>query len=173
MGEIDAKENFIRLVDQYKNLIFSVCLKFTGDYFTSEDITQETFLAAYQHLEEFDGSNEKAWLCRIASNKCIDYLRKAERKYTFTEEEELLEKSDSEYEPLKMYLGKTVVEEVNLACEKLPIPYSEVAQKFFIQGFTAKEIADKKGMNRKTIQTQICRAREMLKKTIRREDLLS
>ena len=172
MGEIDAKENFIRLVNQYKNLIFSVCLKLTGDYFTSEDIAQETFVAAYQHLEEFDGSNEKAWLCRIASNKCIDYLRKAERRYTSTEED-LAEMSDSENDPLKMYVGKAVVGEVKTACEKLPMPYSDVAQRYFIQGYTAKEIAAQKRMNIKTIQTQIYRAREMLKKSIRREDLLS
>lgn len=173
MGVIDAKENFIRLVNQHKDLIFSVCLKLTGDYFTSEDIAQETFIAAYQHLDEFDGNNEKAWLCRIASNKCIDYLRKAERKHTFTDAEEISETSDTENDPQKMYIGKAVVEDVKSACEKLPMPYGDVAHRFFIQGCTAKQIADQKGMNVKTIQTQIYRAREMLKKSIRREDLLS
>ena len=47
-------------MDQYKNLVFSVCLKLTGDHFTAEDITQETFIAAYRHLEDFDGRDEKA-----------------------------------------------------------------------------------------------------------------
>ena len=41
--KIDSKENLIRLVEQYQNLIFSICLKLTGDYFTAEDLTQETF----------------------------------------------------------------------------------------------------------------------------------
>lgn len=52
----------------------------TGDYFTAEDITQETFLAAFNHWKSFDGSNEKTWICRIATNKCIDYKRAAARK---------------------------------------------------------------------------------------------
>ena len=77
MEKIDSKENFIRLIRQYQNLVFSICLKLTGDYFAAEDLTQETFLSAYRHLEEFTGQAEKAWLCRIAGNKCVDYLREA------------------------------------------------------------------------------------------------
>ena len=72
MGEIGSKEKLIELIAEYKNLVFSVCIKMTGDYFASEDITQETFISAYEHWGEFDGSNEKAWLCRIAANKCVD-----------------------------------------------------------------------------------------------------
>ena len=173
MSKIDSKENLIRLVNQYKNLIFSICLKLTGDYFASEDITQETFIAAYQHFEEFDGSNEKAWLCRIASNKCIDYLRKAERKNTLTNGEDMADACDTDNDPLKMYMGKAVMKDVEDACKNLPKPYGDVALKHFIQGLTAKEIADEKKISLKTIQTQIYRAREMLKKSIRREDLLS
>ena len=75
MGKNDSKEKLIQLMNRYQNLVFSVCLKLTGDYFTAEDIAQETFIAAYRHLDDFDGQNEKAWICRIASNKCIDYLR--------------------------------------------------------------------------------------------------
>lgn len=172
VGKIDSKENLIRLVNQYKNLIFSICLKLTGDYFSSEDITQETFIAAYQHWGEFDGTNEKAWICRIASNKCIDYLRKAERKNTLTDGE-MVDEGSSDNDPLKMYIGKSVVKDVEIACMKLPTPYCDVALKHFIQGLTAKEIAEQKKMNLKTIQTQIYRARKMLKKSIRREDFLS
>ena len=74
MEKINEKDNLIRLIKEYQNLVFSICLKLTNDYFVAEDLTQETFLTAYQHLSEFDGKAEKAWLCRIASNKCIDYI---------------------------------------------------------------------------------------------------
>lgn len=73
-------ENFIRLIDAYQNLVFSICLKMTGDYFTAQDLAQETFISAYRHWEDFDGQSEKAWLCRIAGNKCIDYLKEAKRR---------------------------------------------------------------------------------------------
>ena len=80
VGKLDSGEKLIELMNQYKNLVFSVCLKMTGDYFAAEDITQETFISAYQHLKDFDGNSKKSWLCRIASNKCIDYMRAAKRR---------------------------------------------------------------------------------------------
>ena len=75
-----CQEPFTQMVHKYQNLVFSICVKMTGDHFAAEDLTQETFLSAYRHKEEFDGKNEKAWLCRIASNKCIDYSRQAARR---------------------------------------------------------------------------------------------
>ena len=76
-------------MNQYQNLIFSICLKLTGDYFIAEDLTQETFISAYHHLDKTRPGEEKAWLCRIASNKSIDYVRKVERKVEPVTEEEL------------------------------------------------------------------------------------
>ena len=55
-----CQEPFTQMVHKYQNLVFSICVKMTGDYFAAEDLTQETFLSAYQHKEEFDGKNEKA-----------------------------------------------------------------------------------------------------------------
>ena len=52
MGNTDSKEKLIELMSTYKNLVFSVCLKLTGDYFAAEDITQETFISAYEHINE-------------------------------------------------------------------------------------------------------------------------
>lgn len=88
-----CQEPFTQMVHKYQNLVFSICVKMTGDYFAAEDLTQETFLSAYQHKEEFDGKNEKAWLCRIASNKCIDYSRQAARRMVPTEDRSLRKSS--------------------------------------------------------------------------------
>ena len=71
-----CQEPFTQMVHKYQNLVFSICVKMTGDYFAAEDLTQETFLSAYRHKEEFDGKNEKAWLCRkvrdgFPGNFCI------------------------------------------------------------------------------------------------------
>lgn len=169
--KIDSKDNLIRLVTQYKNLVFSICLKLTGDYFIAEDISQETFILAYQHYKDFDGDNEKAWICRIASNKCIDYLKAAERRSVPTAEEEMPERITNAGNPMKMYENKEVIETLKNACKKLKSPYKEIAIKHFVEGMSAKEISDKTGVGLKTVQTQIRRAKEMIKKYIRREDI--
>lgn len=76
VDKIDSKQYLTQMIGQYQNLIFSICVKMTNDYFIAEDLTQETFLSAFQKLSSFDGNNEKAWLCRIATNKCIDYQKR-------------------------------------------------------------------------------------------------
>ncbi len=68
--KIDREEKLKELMDGYSKLVFSICYRLTNDYFTAEDLTQETFLSAYSSLDRFDGRNERAWLSRIATNKC-------------------------------------------------------------------------------------------------------
>lgn len=170
MEKINTKENLIRLVKEYQNLIFSICLKLTKDYFVAEDLTQETFLTAYQHLANFDGKAEKAWLCRIASNKCIDYQREAARRMVATAQEDIPEvASPIDNEPLQTVLNKEVMNELEACLETLSAPYKEVAKQYFIEGKTAREISEYTGVGIKTIQTQIYRAKELLKKSLRKE----
>ena len=174
--KIDSEEKFIQLVNQYQNLIFSICLKLTGDYFVAEDLTQDTFIAAYQNMEHFDGQAEKAWLCRIASNKCIDYQRAAARRVVPVTEEEMPKVHNTgafreENEPLQSVLNREVLKELEACCNALSPPYDEVSRKYFLEGKTAKEITMQTGRNLKTVQTQVYRAREMLKKSYRKEML--
>ena len=170
MEKIDSKENFIRLVRQYQNLVFSICLKLTGDYFAAEDLAQETFLSAYRHLEQFDGQEEKAWLCRIASNKCVDYLRKAKRRAVPVSNEDFPEQATTpQEEPLSRVLNQELLAEIAAACNGLKPPYREVAEAHFVRGKPAAEIAEETGTGINTVKTHIRRARELLKKSLGKE----
>lgn len=173
VGKTDSQDKLIQLMNEYKNLVFSVCLKMTGDYFTAEDITQDTFISAYEHLSEFTGGSEKAWLCRIASNKCIDYLKAAERRTLPVAGDELPEDGDSGEGPIGLFATKDVLRQVEHKCNELPEGYGAIAGMYFLKGLTAKEIAEKEKIPLKTVQTRIYRAREMLRKTVRKEDLLA
>lgn len=168
----DSKENLIRLIEQYQNLVFSICLKMTGDYFTAEDITQDTFIAALNSWSRFDGVNEKAWICRIATNKCIDYIRTSKNNIVPIDDEMTSTLSDAK-ETLQEIINRDVMEEFENAVNSLDEPYKSVAKSYFIDGKTAKEISYEKDVGLKTIQTQIYRARSMLKKCIRKEDLMT
>ena len=170
MEKIDSKQNLIKLVNQYQNLVFSLCLKLTGDYFAAEDLTQETFFSAYRHMEDFDGQAEKAWLCRIASNKCVDYMRSLKRHAVPVAEEEFPEQAvNSQEEPLGRVLNQEILEEFAAACNALKSPYREVATEHFIRGKPAAQIAEETKMSVNTVKTQIYRARELLKKSLGKE----
>ena len=170
MEKIDSKETLIRLICQYQNLIFSICLKLTKDYFVAEDLTQETFLSAYKHLDQYSLEAEKAWLCRIASNKCVDYLRAGARKDILTEEEAIHSLvQPAREEPMRQVLNSEILEELLFCCNALSPPYREVAIAHFMDGKTAKEIAQESQTNINTVKSHIHRAREMLKKSYRKE----
>lgn len=171
METIGSRENLIRLMNQYQNLVFSICLKLVGDYFTAEDLTQDTFISAFNNWNNFDGVNEKAWICRIATNKCIDYQRAVARNVVPMENEAIIEQTDSEG-VLQEIINKVVMKDFEEAIECLNEPYRTISMKHFIEGKTAKEIAFESDVGIKTVQTQIYRARSMLKTIIRKEDLM-
>jgi len=137
-------------------------------------LTQETFLSAYQHLNDFDGQAEKAWLCRIASNKCVDYLRAAARRAVPVAEEEMPETVDTTQEdPLGRVLNQELLAKLKTDCEALKPPYREISLKHYVEGKSAVEIAAESGDSVNTIKTRIYRAREMLQKTFGKEMLKS
>ncbi|MCM1136592.1 MAG: sigma-70 family RNA polymerase sigma factor [Clostridium sp.] len=158
-----TKEWLARLIDTYDKLVFSICYKITGDYFMSEDLMQETFLAAFQKYDTFDGENEKAWICRIATNKSIDYMRSASRKSVPVEDAFFELEAEQRGSPEEICMEEEIKSNLAGKCEKLKPPYNQVAREYYLEERSSKEIAARHGKSIKTIQTQIYRAREMLK----------
>lgn len=164
--------NISVLIDQYQNLIFSICYQMTGDYFAAEDLTQETFLSAYRNLETFDGAYEKAWLCRIAANKCTDYLKSAKRRTEPVDWDVISELPTEDSGPEEETYDSLVREQLLNQCRSLKPPYDTVAELYFYREESPEKIARKLNRNLKTVQTQIYRARSMLQKRYRREEFL-
>lgn len=165
-------EYFIKILNKYEKLVFSICYRMTKNYFDAEDLTQETFLALYKALPRFDRKNPKAFVARIATNKCLDYLKRAERRVDATEEEEMVNYPSSGTEPEKLLMEKELAEELYRACLGLKPPYREVALAYYCKGQTAVQIAALQGKKTKTVQTQIRRARGMLQKHLEKEEML-
>ena len=160
----------------------------TADYFASEDLAQETFLSAYRHLEEFDGRYEKAWICRIATNKCLDYLQSAGRRSIPTADLGLEggrppdrdgppgvqgtcggDSATMQQTPESICLEKEVREILLARCRSLKPPYDEIAKAYYYDEMDAGEIAEARGVKKKTIQTQIYRARSLLRRMYEKE----
>ena len=175
----DRAARLTSMIDAWQNLILTICCRRTGDYFAAQDLTQETFLSAYRHLESFDGANEKAWLCAIAVNKCRDYLKSAERRAAPAEEPVLDAMPDgasagsrgreaSAGNPEILVMERNLREELIRNCRRLPPPYDEAAIEYFVEERPAEEIAGRHGLKLKTAQTRIYRAREKLKEIYRK-----
>ncbi len=171
MSRISPDTQLEQWIDRYQNLIYSICFKLTNDYFDAQDLTQETFLSAYKNLAFFDGRNERAWLCTIASRKCLDYLKHSGRRQIPTEDQFWISCSSSGPQPEQAAMEEALRRELYDCCQKLKEPYRQVALDYFYHEFDAGEIAARTGKNLKTVQTQIYRAKAMLRRLYRREDL--
>jgi RNA polymerase sigma-70 factor (TIGR02960 family) len=76
-GDSDA---FAELTNPYRRELHVHCYRILGSFQDAEDLLQETLLSAWQALGGFDGRSLRAWLYRIATNRCLNYLRDSSRR---------------------------------------------------------------------------------------------
>ncbi len=75
------EQAFRELTDPYRRELQVHCYRILGSVQDAEDLLQETMLAAWRGLEKFEGrSTLRAWLYRIATNRCLNALRDSERR---------------------------------------------------------------------------------------------
>ena len=77
-GREDALET---LIERYRQELFNLLVRFTGDRVAAEDVFQEAFMQIHQSADSFDETrNFKPWLFTIAANKARDYMRRRSRR---------------------------------------------------------------------------------------------
>jgi RNA polymerase sigma-70 factor (TIGR02960 family) len=74
------EEAFRELIAPYRGELQLHCYRILGSVQDAEDLLQETLLAAWRGLESFDGKSLRAWLYRIATNRCLNALRDRRRR---------------------------------------------------------------------------------------------
>ena len=161
-----TNEGFKLIVRQYESLIFSICFQFTRDYHEAENLTQETFLSAFNNIDRCSPDKYKPWLCRIATNKAKDFLKSSyKRKVNFFEEgEESALKGG--IQPEKYFLQQEGIDKIKKGIEGLKEPYKLVSMMYFLEDKTYEEIGISLNRPPKTVQTQILRAKKILREKL-------
>ncbi len=73
-------EAFRELIDPYRGELQAHCYRILGSVADAEDVLQEALLAVWRSFGRFDGRSLRAWLYRIATNRCLNYLRDESRR---------------------------------------------------------------------------------------------
>jgi len=76
-GDQDA---YRELVDPFRRELQVHCYRILGSFQDAEDVLQEVLLSAWRALDDFDGRSLRAWLYRITTNRCLNYLRDGARR---------------------------------------------------------------------------------------------
>lgn len=163
---------FSKIVRQYQALVYTVCYQLVQDHQLAEDLTQETFLAAYTHMDSCPPERYKPWLIRIASNKATDHLRSAwHRKVTAPGDEGLTllprEGPSAAPSPEELTLSESGAQAIREMVQNLKEPYLSVSQLYFLEEKTVDEIALLLRRPKKTVNTQLYRAKLLLQQAIK------
>jgi RNA polymerase sigma-70 factor (ECF subfamily) len=154
------RDLFERLVLQYQNLIFTVCLNIVKDTHDAENMAQETFLTAYSSLSDFRGDNFKSWLCRIAVNKSIDCKRKQTR-FVFEELNESAGQAGESAE--EIFIRNERRQKLEHILSALPEKYISIVKGFYYSQLTVKEISRRMGLPERTVETRLYRAKKLIR----------
>ena len=171
-----TNEQFGRVVEQYQKLVYTICYQMVRDHYEAQNLSQETFLSAYTHIDRCREEDMKPWLCRIAANKAKDYLKSAYvRKVQLAREDEEGQESGPgkaaaappESSPEELYVTADGAESIREMIRSLHEPYLKVSVLYFLEEKDVDEIALTLGRPRKTVQTQLYRAKLTLQKMIK------
>ena len=120
------KDAYAFLVNRYKKQIFNLMYRLTRSYDEAVDLTQDTFIKAYEHLESFDRrKNFFPWLYTIGLNRARDHARK-KRIVTLPDREADLEpRYENPSETQDRLIADVDFGRVMKAMESLPLEYRE------------------------------------------------
>ena len=139
------------------------------------DLTQEAFIKAFMSLSSFNDEYAfSTWLYKIATNNCIDYIRR-KKLQTFSidkpieskESEFSFELPDSTYEPDRDMIARQRKKLLDDAITSLPAKYRQVIHLRHVEEREYQEIATMLKLPLGTVKAHIFRAREMLNKYLR------
>ncbi len=169
-------ELYRELVSTYQQKIFSVAMKIAKHPKEAEDIAQEVFIQAYRSLASYDGkSSFSTWLYRITVNKGIDWQRKQKKMTEHMEQspdfEKLAAENRLEANPVEQLLQKDQQNTVKKMLSKLPEIYQTVVQLYYFEHQSYQQIATHLGIEVKTVESRLYRAKGLLKDIGQKEGL--
>ncbi|AGA56568.1 RNA polymerase sigma factor, sigma-70 family [Thermobacillus composti KWC4] len=171
------QQAFAEIVGLYQDKLYHMAFRMLGSRQEAEDVVQEAFLRVYRNLDRYDeGMKFSTWIYRIATNLCIDRLRKRKATYSLdaesTEHEGLdgyaVIPSDDRTPESEMLLSETQ-RIVRQAIDTLPAKYKSVMVLRYLHGLSLQEIGEVLDMPVTTVKTRVHRGREYLRKKLERK----
>ncbi|WP_432353369.1 RNA polymerase sigma factor SigW [Sporosarcina sp. A2] len=170
-GNQSAYEEIVLL---FQHRLYHVCYRMLNSREEAQDIAQEAFLRAYSNLHTFDQKRKfSTWIFRIATNLCIDRIRKKKPDYSLDAQVPGTEGLDmysqiaaAEDLPEEVVERMETQERVQYEIGRLPEKYRSVITLRYMEELPLQEIADILELPLGTVKTRVHRGRDALRKQI-------
>ncbi|WP_295620787.1 RNA polymerase sigma factor [uncultured Intestinimonas sp.] len=166
---------FEQLVTDNEKRIYNLCRRMVGDQEDAAELTQEAFLNAWRGLPGFQAESAfSTWLYRLASNVCLDFLRREKRRKSLSltvvsldqEEAVELEIPDQRYAPEGELERLEQRQAIRDGLARLSEEHRQVLVLRELSGLSYREIAQLLGVEEGTVKSRIARARGALRKVL-------
>lgn len=162
---------YAELMGRYRDSVYFMLLKMVNNKDDADDLTIEAFGKAFKRLDQYTPNFAfSTWLFKIASNNCIDFIRKKKKNTfsidrTFEDDEggELSMDLRSEFlDPEEKIIKKQKLKLMHDVVEKLKPRYRVLVEMRYFEEMSYEEIAQKLELPLGTVKAQLFRAREFL-----------
>lgn len=162
---------YAQLMDRYRESIYYMMLKMVKNTDDADDLTIEAFGKAFNRLEQYSPSFAfSTWLYKIASNNCIDHIRKKRIKVTSmdtgvqTDDGEVLyfDAKSGTKDPEQTVMQKQKVAHMRELVSRLKPRYRILVEKRYFEELSYEEIATELNLPLGTVKAQLFRARDFL-----------
>jgi RNA polymerase sigma factor (sigma-70 family) len=169
---IDGKQSaYAELMERYRESIYFMMLKMVKNQDDADDLTIEAFGKAFNRLEQYSPSFAfSTWLFKIASNNCIDFIRKKRVSVTsmdtgrMNDDGEVIfyDAKSATLDPEETFIQEQKIKLMRNLVSKLKPRYRELIEKRYFEELSYEEIAEELDLPLGTVKAQLFRAREFL-----------
>jgi len=162
---------FTELLAKYRKPVYHTILKMVRNVDDAEDLTIEAFAKAFKNLSKFKKDYTfSTWLFRVATNNCIDFIRKKkldtysiDSDYANDEGDSMtIDIRDSNLNPQEEAIKSQKIELVREFVSLLPPKYQRLVKLRYFKEYSYEEIADEIEAPLGTVKAQLHRARELM-----------
>lgn len=157
--------SFEELYNRYANDVLRMCYFYLGDRQRAEDVCQDVFVRLLTNTPTLQEGREKAWLLKVAVNRCRDLWRGAWLKRV------VLGSPAFELVPAPDEIGElSDQQEMMQAINQLPAAFKEVILLHYYQGYGIGEIAEMMDLPEGTISSRLSRGRKKLESLLKGDE---
>ncbi|MFB6257847.1 MAG: RNA polymerase sigma factor [Flavobacteriales bacterium] len=160
---------FKTLFDRYSPVLMGMAMRYARNEPDAEDILQEAFVRIHEKIGDYEGKGSfEGWMKRILMHTAINFIKKRNKEQERKNDDMEVERLEIKDDELPDDLGQ---EELMKAMNRLPDGYRTVFNLVVFEGYEHQEVADLLGINVGTSQSQLFKAKKMLRQQLVREDI--